>query len=167
LSTTFDSVALSAAHDVTDFDCGVSSLNQWLAEQSRRAQLAGTARTFVWVTLEKPEHIRAYYSLAPTELVRDGLSRSQSSGYQTVPAYLLARLALHVDLRGHGYGGQLLVDALLRAATAAETGGGRLIVVDALDDDAARFYRHHDFMPVKGNPRRLVLRIASIRRLLE
>jgi GNAT superfamily N-acetyltransferase len=167
LNKQYESVALGAQHDVAGFDCGTSTLNAWLAEQALRAQQAGTARTFVWVTAEQPERVWAYYSLAPTELARDELSRGQSSGYSTVPGYLLARLALHTDLHGFGYGGQILVDALTRVARAADAGGGRLVVVDALDGDAANFYRHYDFTPVKDNPHRLVLKMSSVRRLLE
>ncbi len=166
MSVEYDSVALSGRHDVASFDCGVLSLNVWLAEQALRAQQAGTARTFVWVTAEEPDRVWAYFSLAPTEVARDVLSRGQSSGYSTVPGYLLAILAVHTNLRGVGLGGQVLVDALSRAARAAEAGGGRLVVVDALDDAATSFYRHYDFTPVKGNPRRLVLKMASVRGLL-
>lgn len=166
MSVDFESVPLTDRHEVTTFDCGVDSLNRWLSEQALRAQNAGTARTFVWATSAAPEKVRAYFSLAPTELARASLTRSQSSGYHTVPAYLLARLAVHVDLHGRGYGSQVLVDALGRAARAAEAGGGRLIVVDALSDEAANFYRHFDFTPVKGNPHRLVLKVATVRALL-
>jgi len=165
LSTEYRSVALSGEHDVARFECGASSLNAWLAEQALRAQQVGTARTFVWVTAEAPDRVWAYFSLAPTELARDARSRGQSSGYSTVPGYLLARLAVHTDLHGLGYGGQVLVDALSRAASAVEAGGGRLVVVDALDDAAASFYRHCDFTPVQGNPRRLVLKLANVRKL--
>ncbi|MGL5852398.1 MAG: GNAT family N-acetyltransferase [Phycicoccus sp.] len=161
----YQSLALTAEHDTAEFDCGAPTLNAWLVEQALRAARAGTARTFVWVTAGQPDQVRAYYSLAPTELARDELSRGQSSGYSTV-GYLLARLAVSTELRGRGYGAQLLVDALTRAARAAELGGGRLVVVDALDDTAADFYRHHDFTPVKGNPHRLVLTMATIHHLL-
>jgi GNAT superfamily N-acetyltransferase len=167
LSTEYRSVALSEAHDVAGFDCGVSSLNAWLTQHALRAQQAGTARTFVWVTTEAPHRVWAYFSLAPTVLDRHNLSRGQSSGYSSVPGYVLARLAVHTGLRGFGFGGQLLVDALSRAAIASEDGGGRLVVVDAPDDTAASFYRHYDFTPVKDNPRRLVLKMSSIRKLLE
>lgn len=166
MSAEHESVALCEQHDVAGFDCGVPSLNTWLATQALRAQQAGTARTFVWVTVQAPERVRAYFSLAPTELTRDALTRGLSSGYSTVPGYLLARLAVHTDLQGSGYGAQVLVDALSRAANAADAGGGRLVVVDALDDAAASFYRHYDFTPVKANPRRLVLKMASVRKLL-
>lgn len=163
----YESVALSEAHDVSRFDCGVPSLNAWLAEDARRAQRAGTARTFVWIDRNAPGRLWTYFSLAPTELKRDVLSRGQSSGYSTVPGYRLAKLAVHTELHGLGYGGQILLDALTRAAEAAKVGGGRLVVVDAIDDRVADFYRHFDFTPVKDNPRRLVMKMASIRRLLE
>jgi GNAT superfamily N-acetyltransferase len=166
------SVALTPDHDVSEFDCGVPSLNAWLREQALRAQHAGAARTFVWVTDEArgprdpPAKVWAFFSLAPTEIVRAELTGSQAGGFSVVPGYLLARLAVHVYLRGHGYGSEVLVDALSRAYAAADLGGGRLIVVDAVDDHAASFYRHFNFTPVKGNPRRLVLKMETIRGLL-
>lgn len=181
MTARYSSVPLAVEHDVAGFDCGVPSLDAWLAEQALRAQRACTARTYVWTAAAEPRTVWAYFSLAPTEVVRDGvsggqpaggqlsrgqLSRGQPAGYSRVPGYLLARLAVHKDLRGCGLGSQLLVDALTRAAAAAEPGGGHLVVVDALDDAAAAFYRHHDFAPVRGNPRRLVLKIATIRSLL-
>lgn len=63
-----------------------------------------------------------------------------------------ARLALDASLHGHGYGygAQVLLDALDEVVRAAEIGGGRLIVVDAIDDEAYAFYEHFDFMPVKN-----------------
>lgn len=166
MTARYESVALTTAHDVAALDCGVATLNTWLASQALRAHEAGTARTFVWVSTDEPERVWAYYSLTPTQVARTHLSRGQSSGYSVVPGYLLARLAVHRDLHGSGYGADLLVDALSRAARAAELGGGRLVVVDAINDHAANFYRHHDFVPVQDNPRRLVLKIATVRALL-
>lgn len=167
MTAEFVSTALSEAHDVDSFDCGVESLNAWLVQQARRAQQAGTARTFVWTTTAEPGSVRAYYSLVPTELARASLPRSLSAGYTTVPGYLLARLAIDGALHGFGYGSELLVDALTRAAQAADAGGGRLVIVDALGDKAASFYRHHDFTPIKDNPHRLVLKLANVRKLLD
>jgi len=40
--------------------------------------------------------------------------------------------------------------------------GGKLVVVDAIDDAAARFYRHHDFEPIEGNPSRLVMKLSTV-----
>jgi len=53
-----------------------------------------------------------------------------------------------------------------RSVTAADTASGRLIVVDAVDDTAAAFYRHHDFQPVRDNPHRLVIKVSTVRKAL-
>jgi hypothetical protein len=39
--------------------------------------------------------------------------------------------------------------------------GGRLIVVDGIDDRAAAFYAAHDFTPCPGRPDRLVLKASD------
>lgn len=108
----------------------------------------------------------AYYSIAPTQIVRGDLSRGQTGGFTVVPAYLLARLALDKSLQGQGLGSQLLIDALEVIVKASRRSGGRLIVVDAIDDAAVAFYRRHDFEPVKNDDRRLVMKIATARQAL-
>jgi len=109
----------------------------------------------------------AFYAIAPTQFLRTDLpSRSLSAGYSTIPGYLIARLALSQALHGQGLGTQLLLDALERIVAAATNAGGRLIAVDALDEAAHRFYRHHDFQPIQDS-RRLVMKIATARATLD
>jgi GNAT superfamily N-acetyltransferase len=163
--TEWVSTRLTVEHDLADFDCGNETLNNWLREHALRAQEAGTARSYVWTQAEE-RAVRAYYSVAPTQIHRGEVSGGQAGGYSVVPAYLLARLALDQSLQNQGLGKQLLVDALEKIVQAAQTGGGRLIVVDAIDASAAAFYRHHDFQPVKGNPQRLVMKVLTTRQAL-
>lgn len=79
-----------------------------------------------------------------------------------IPAILLARLARHVDLAEQHIGAQLLLDALNRAVAAVEAAGGRVIVVDAIDDTAANFYKHHGFTATPV-PYRLVMKAGDAR----
>jgi len=139
-------------------------LDDWLRGQARRAQEAGTARTYVWTKPDSPD-VLAYYSLAPTQVIKVDVPRSLSGGYSTIPGYLLARLALDAGLHGQGLGAELLVDALSRIVEAAQAGGVRLIVVDAIDEQAKAFYRRHDFIPVEGTMR-LYLKAATARTAL-
>lgn len=163
--TRFVSVVLEEYHKLTEFDCGVPKLNEWLVSQALRANASGTARTYVW-TEPGSDRAVAYYSITPHQVHRDEVSKNLTGGVTTIPAYLLARLALDRVLQGRGLGGELLHDALERVVEAAEVASGRLLVVDALDDQAAKFYRKFDFQPVKDNPRRLVIKIATVRRAL-
>ena len=63
-----------------------------------------------------------------------------------------------------GLGADLLQDALIRAIAGARHYGARAVVVDAIDDRAAAFYRHHGFLPLEGN--RLYRRVADIEHAL-
>lgn len=78
-----------------------------------------------------------------------------------IPAVLLARLALAQGLHGGGRGAVLLADALTVALAAIATAGGWVIVVDAIDESAHCFYRHHGFVPVPGSDHRLVVKAAD------
>lgn len=89
-----------------------------------------------------------------------------AGGSTVIPGYLLARLALDVALHGQGLGAELLHDAMDRIVTAADAASGRLIMVDAIDDTAAAFYRHHDFQPVRDNPHRLAVKVSTVRKAL-
>jgi hypothetical protein len=68
-------------------------------------------------------------------------------------------------LHGQGLGAELLHDAMDRIVTAADIASGRLIVVDAIDETATAFYRHHDFQ-LRDNPHRLVLKLSTVRKVL-
>jgi predicted N-acetyltransferase YhbS len=124
------------------------------------ADRSGTARTFVWSDADR---VVAYFSLCPHEVRRDSLPAKIGRGSpNVVPAILLARLARHVELADQHVGGQLLIDALSRAVDAVEAAGGRVIVVDAIDDAAVGFYTHFGFTPTPV-PARLVMKASDAR----
>jgi predicted N-acetyltransferase YhbS len=79
-----------------------------------------------------------------------------------VPVVALARLALDRAEHGQGIGGELLVDALRRCVRGSREFGARAVVVDAIDDDAAAFYRHFGFHDL--DDRRLWRRLSDIDR---
>lgn len=151
---------LSPDHDVEGFDSGQPSLDTWLVQQASRAQRYGTARTSVW-TPHGSSEVVAFYSLAPTELLREDLTGKLAGGFSRVPGYMLARLALHKKLQGQGLGAQLLVDALEAICSAAELTGGRVIVVDPIDEKAREFYLHFGFLAIEKNDRLSMLVIDA------
>ncbi len=68
-----------------------------------------------------------------------------------------------VDSSAHGLGALLLAEALRKAVTAGEAAAARLVVVDAIDEAAARFYARHGFITVPDHPPRLYRRIKDVR----
>ena len=95
---------LGAEHDTAGFECGVPSLNRWLAEHATGARAAGSARVFV-VEDAQQGRIVGYYALAAASIGHDEATARARKGMprHPIPAALLARLA--VDF-GHEAGGR-------------------------------------------------------------
>jgi len=112
-------------------------------------------RTWVWHSGD--DRVVGYYSLAPYFIEREALSRAQGRGLpERIPCYLLARLALDRSLRSQGLGSQLLASALLRVAGGGSELGGRFVVVDAIEEDAASLVLDsHGLTMLAGNRARL------------
>lgn len=122
---------------------------------------ANTGRTFVWVESDSGAVV-AYFTLAAHLVRRAEIPKSVGHGSpEAIPAVLLARLALHRRLHGRGLGGQLLLDALQRVVDASTRVAARLVVVDAIDENAAAFYRAYGFRPCP-DPLRLVRKTSEI-----
>jgi predicted N-acetyltransferase YhbS len=154
--------ALSEAHDLDQFDSGVRELDQWLRRSARVAAAAGTAATYV---VCRGRRVVGYYALAMSSIGHARApSRLRRGMPDPVPVVLLARLALDRTEQGRQLGGHLLVDALRRCVRGGREFGARAVVVDAISDEAAEFYRHFDFHDL--DERRLWRRLGDVENVL-
>lgn len=157
---------LGAGHDLAAFQCGRPALNDWLRRHAHTAAGQGT-RTYILVSTGRDAPVAGYFAIAPHLLRKaEAPPRIGRGAPAQIPAILLAKLALDERLHGRGLGGELLVHALRTIVAAARGAGGRVVVVDALDDSAAAFYRAHDFAPTPHDPRRLVMKLSTVARAL-
>lgn len=151
-------------HDLVGFHSGNIELDDWLRDHARTSTGQGT-RTYV--VLDGDEKVIGYFAIAPHTIDRDALSTKTGRGApRHIPAILLAKLALADELHGQRLGSELLVVALDTIVEAARRAGGKFVVVDAIDDNAAAFYDHHEFEPTPDNPHRLVRKLSTIARAL-
>lgn len=128
------------------------------------AQAKSIARVHVWV--DGSGSIAAYYALAPHVIGKNSLADRQGRGSQDwIPAILLAKMALRSDLQSRGLGLELLRDALTVADEAIAAVGGRFIVVDAFNEQAASFYEAFGFSR-SPTPNRLILKASALRSLV-
>jgi hypothetical protein len=115
----------------------------------------------VWVA--EGQVVVAYFSLAPHIVTREDVDPRVGRGSpQSIPSILLAKLALDSRRQGRGEGSLLLVEALTVAVEGIRDIGGRLIVVDAIDENAGAFYRKHGLMPCPGRADRLVVKASDV-----
>jgi predicted GNAT family N-acyltransferase len=156
---------LTPDHDLSGFDCGVPELDAWLVHAAVQAGAMGTARTFVW---QDHGRVVAYYALAGHQVVRESVpAKIGRGGPNVIPAVILGKLALDHSLHGQGLGADLLVDALERILAAVKIVAARVLVVDAIDDNAAHFYEKFGFQRTSADSRRLVRKISDIARDFE
>lgn len=110
-----------------------------------------------------------YYGLAPTSVVPSAMPRSIRTGQppDPVPCLLLGQLATDSSWARQGIGTGLLKHALERCIEAATLIGGRALVVNAVDDEAAEFWRRRKFLPSTDNPMILYRSMLDIAASLE
>lgn len=147
---------LSSTHNCKGFDCGTLALNEWLATMASQQQKKNIARTFVLVDVSAPNIILGFYTLAVSEISRDGLPNPTKLPNR-VPVVRLGRFAIQESQQGKGFGEFLLFNALERVADISLNAGIAAIVVDAKDTKAADYYRRYDFTPSPDNPLQLFL----------
>jgi GNAT superfamily N-acetyltransferase len=152
---------LAAVHDVSEFSCGKPSLDRWLKTRALSNQEKGFTAVMV---VHEANRVLGYYGLAPTAILPATLPRSIRTGQppNPVPCLLLGQLAADQNCRGMGIGTGLLKHALQRCVTAASLIGGRALIVNAVDIEAADFWKRRGFIPSKDDPLILLRSIADI-----
>jgi GNAT superfamily N-acetyltransferase len=157
---------LSRDHHVSSFDCGKPPLDHWLKRFALTNQQSDAAVTYV---VHRAGRVVGYYSLAAGSVRPDEAPARIAKGLARHPiaVILLARLAIDRTERGKGLGKALLADALLRSAGAADIIAARAILVHAIDDEAAAFYRNFGFEPSPLDPKQLMLLMKDLRATLK
>jgi GNAT superfamily N-acetyltransferase len=158
--------ALSSHHDHKSFVCGEAGLDEYIEHYATQDTQRSLTRAFV-LTREGETAVRGYYTLSATHIQRERFppERARKLPYYPIPAVLLGRLAIAQVLQGEGLGEFLLIDALKRVALASETIGVHAVLVEAINERAANFYRAIGFIALPDDPRRLFLPLATIRQL--
>lgn len=160
--TGFQSEPLARHHRRDAFSCGVAVLDEYLRTRASQDVKRFSAAVFVMAPDSEPERIAGYYTLSAFSVEFDTLPVEVSgvvSRYSSVPGILIGRLAR--DIAFPGLGAILLADALARCVRQADEIGASLIVVEAKDETAKRFYQKHGFLALDVAPMRLVLSMKT------
>lgn len=155
-------------HDRASFSSGTPELDRYIRQQASQDIKRNVARIFVATQAGQPA-IGGYYGLSAASFTRDKLPKEQARRlpHYPIPSVLLGRLAVDQSLQGQGLGTFLLMDAMNRALMATQAVAMHALVVDAINDDAAAFYKKYGFIPLQDDNRRLFLPMATIQQLLE
>jgi GNAT superfamily N-acetyltransferase len=155
---------LGKQHDRDGFSCGVESLDGYLKTQATQDMRRKANAVFVLVPESEPSRIAGYFTLCAYGLSPGAVpeeAQKHIPRYPVVSATLMGRLAVSGDLQSRGLSSILLAMALRKAYENADVVGSSMVVVDAIDERAARFYRAHGFIQLPESMR-LILPMRTI-----
>ena len=154
---------ISKKHDRKAFDCGDAAMNDSLQRYARQSHDLGGAKTILAIDDADNKTILGFYSVAPgaiayaetPEMIRHGLAQHD------VPGFSLARIATHVRLQGQSLGGQLLAAAARRCLRASAEVGGVVLIIDAKNVRAAKWYAGYGAVGLSNKPLTFVMSLAT------
>jgi len=151
---------LTADHQLNTFNCGETSLDEWLKRRALLNQSNGASRTFVVV--DESQLVMGYYALAAGAVHHQDTTRSiRQNMPDPIPVMVLARLAVDIRTQGMQLGAGLLRDAVERSLAVAKNTGVRALLVHALHERAKQFYLYFGFQASPVHPLTLMLRLKA------
>ena len=156
---------ISRIHDRASFSCGIPALDEYLHRYARQNDEKNIARTFVAVNGDN--RVLGYHSVSATRIEFEALPADlhRRLPHYPVPAALIARLAVDTTVADQELGARLLIDALRRILNASSEMAVKVVVVDAMNEQAKAFYRHFGFVPIPGQDLQLFLPIETVAQL--
>jgi ribosomal protein S18 acetylase RimI-like enzyme len=124
-----------------------------------------------YVAVEPPSNqVIGFYTLSPHAIDVSSLPPKilkKLPRFPTISAIYLATLGVHVARQGHGLGTYLMADFLKACVRIADIGGGHFVVLDAINDDAARMYRRIGFTDLPDQEPRMIMSMAKVRKAVQ
>jgi predicted N-acetyltransferase YhbS len=112
---------ITADQELDNFDCGESSLNEWLKKRALKNHVAGASRCFVVCA---GAEVIGYYSLSAGAISHEAAPKAMRRNMPNpLPILLLGRLAVDKRYHNQRIGQALLRDAMMRAVSVAGDAG--------------------------------------------
>lgn len=151
-----------AQQDRSGFHSGVEPLDRYFHKQVGQDIRRRLTACFIAQESETG-YIAGYYTLSAADVLVTDLPPEMTRRlprYPSVPAARVGRLAVSEQYRGQKLGSMLLVSAAHRAASSDLAVFA--LIVDAKDDMASDFYRHHGFDAYGSAPGRLIAPLQAL-----
>ena len=156
---------LTAIHNKKNFSCGKIALDNYLKAQAKQDIKKNVSVSYV-LTMVNSAEVIGYYTLSSISIDVSELSDDfvkKLPRYPMLPGILIGRLAVDSNHQGKKIGAYLLIDALKRSLIMSEQIGINAVLVNAKDDNAAKFYHHFGFIAFPSNKLKLFLPINTVK----
>ncbi len=161
-------IPLEKSFDRKKFDCGKSSLDDYIKTQVSQDVKKKLSVCFVLLDTDQ-KTVVGYYTLSngsiPYNNVPENLRKKYPRSYDYIPVTLLGRLVLDKKVKGQGLGSQILIDALKRSLRVSEKDLGSVaVIVDPIDQEAENYYAHFGFIKLPSSGK-MFLDMKTIKKL--
>ncbi len=156
----FRVVPFNPSFDRNTFNCGAEALDCYFRDQLSQDIRRRVTACFIAISIDG--RVAGFYTLASSSVFIGDLQeniKKKLPRYPSVPVVRMGRLAVDQTFKGQGLGGALLADALTRVIRSEIA--AYALVVDAKDNTAADFYRHHGFIMTAREDLTLFLPLAT------
>jgi len=148
------------------FDCGKPQLNDYLKQIAGQDARRGYSKTFVATAGSESKEVVGYYCTSASTIEFENIPKHEDIPKRLpkypAPAMLIGRLAVDKRMQGEGLGAILLMHALSMAVRVSSEMAIFAVRVDALDEEAKRFYLHYGFVPLQDKELSLLLPMVTI-----
>ena len=152
---------ITLEHSLEEFDCGETSLNEWLKKRALKNDVGDASRTYVVCC---DNIVVAYYPLHLGCIQHsDAVRKIKRNMPDPIPAIVLGRLAVDLNHQGQGLAKGLIKDMFLRAIQVSDLAGTKAVLVKALNDRVATFYQTFGFVQSKTDSLLLMKAISEVR----
>jgi len=161
-------------HDRAAFSCGVEQVDNFFKRTANKLAEAVNLRVFVMTDAEG--RVIGFHAINAHAIDSSDLPPRYTRtrpGHGSIPAANISMIGVDHRFAGHGFGGDLLADALRRIHAASAMLGLAVVFLDVLDDgnsaQVARrkaLYERYGFAALPSNPLRLFLPVRTIAEFL-
>ena len=163
---------LSNTHDVSAFETGLRSVDEWFCKKALSAQKAGQISTHLCLSAESA--VVAFYALKMIIVNLEGSSSKlrataefeveDAAGATT--GLLLAQMGVWSRLQGGGVGKAVVLHVMRVASELHKQSAFRLLVVDAENSGLIPYYEQYGFR-LLANELRMVMKMSAVHAIVK
>ena len=156
------------AVDTASFTCGQTQLDQYIHQYASQDIRRNVSRVFIATPEYNSKQLAGFFTLSAGSVSCVDLpaTLAKTLPRYPVPVALIGRLAVSTWFHRKGLGSILLADACQKVIAASKTLAVVGIVVDAKDSTAVSFYTYFGFMPLAGQPDKLILPSSVFKKVI-
>ncbi|MEX1163446.1 MAG: GNAT family N-acetyltransferase [Nitriliruptor sp.] len=157
---------LSRDHNRVDFTCGRDELDEWFQQTARQAADVAESST-TYVLTDDGSTVLGFFAISVHVVAVEEVPANlvgKHPAHLGVSAILLGRMAVAKDHQGQRLGERLMRSVIDQVLAIRERVAVRLLVVDAIDEDAAGFYEQYGFVRWPTDQLRLFARAVDLAR---